>query len=108
MEFFIELEQNILVCLEAQKTQNSQSHPERKKNEAGGISFPDLDYTTKLQSSRQYGTGTKKKKKKEKKKQKNRSMEQDRKPRIKPMHLQTSNLYQRRREHAMDKRQSLQ
>ena len=37
------------------------------------------DYTTKLQSSRQYGTGTKK--------QKYRPMEQDRKPRIKPMHL---------------------
>ena len=36
------------------------------------------DYTTKLQSSRQYGTGTK---------QKYRPMEQDRKPRNKPMHL---------------------
>ena len=35
------------------------------------------DYTTKLQSSRQYGTGTK---------QKYRSMEQNRNPRDKPMH----------------------
>ena len=31
----------------------------RKKNGAGGISFPTSDYTTKLQSSRQGGTGTK-------------------------------------------------
>ena len=31
----------------------------RKKNEARGINFPESDYTTKLQSSRQYGTGTK-------------------------------------------------
>ena len=42
-------------------------------------SFLTSDYITKLQSSRQYGTGTKK--------QKYRPMEQDRKPRIKPMHL---------------------
>ena len=31
----------------------------RKKNGSGGISLPDLRNTTKLQSSRQYGTGTK-------------------------------------------------
>ena len=33
----------------------------RRKSVAGGINLPDfrLDYTTKLQSSRQYGTGTK-------------------------------------------------
>ena len=30
----------------------------RKKNGTGGINLP-VDYTTKLQSSRQYGTGTK-------------------------------------------------
>ena len=30
----------------------------RKKNGAGGIPFLTSDYTTKLQSSRQYGTGT--------------------------------------------------
>ena len=39
------------------------------------------DYTTK--SSKQYGNGIK---------QKYRSVEQDRKPRIKPMHLQPSDL----------------
>ena len=31
----------------------------RKKNGAGGISLPDSDFTTKLKSLRQYGTGTK-------------------------------------------------
>ena len=31
----------------------------RKKNGAGGIKLPDFGYTTKLQSLRQYGTGTK-------------------------------------------------
>ena len=31
----------------------------RKENGAGGINLPDSDYTRKLQSSRQYGTGTK-------------------------------------------------
>ena len=28
--FFTEVYQNILVCLQAQKTQNSQSHPEKE------------------------------------------------------------------------------
>ena len=31
----------------------------RKKNGSGGINLPDFNSTTKLQSSRQYGTGTK-------------------------------------------------
>ena len=31
----------------------------RRKNGAGESTFPTSDYTTKLQSSRQYGTGTK-------------------------------------------------
>ena len=30
-----------------------------RKNRAGGISLPDSDYMTKLQTSRRYGTGTK-------------------------------------------------
>ena len=41
--------------------------------------FLTSDYTTKIQSSRQYGTGTKK--------QKYKPMEQDRKPKNKLMHL---------------------
>jgi len=40
--------------------------------------FLTSDYTTKLQSTRQYGTGTKKE---------YRPMEQDRNPRNKPVHL---------------------
>ena len=31
----------------------------RKKNGTGGINLPDFRLTTKLQSSRQHGTGTK-------------------------------------------------
>ena len=31
----------------------------RKKNGTGGINLPDIRYTTKLQPSRQYGTGAK-------------------------------------------------
>ena len=58
-------------------TQNNQSSPERRM-ELEESTFLTSDYTTKLQSSRQYGTGTK---------QKYRPMEQDRKPRNKPMHL---------------------
>ena len=49
----------------------------RKKNGAGGITLTS-DYTTKLQSSKQYDTGTK---------QKYRPMAQDRKPRNKPTYL---------------------
>ena len=42
------------------------------------------DYTTKQQSSKPYGTAQR---------QKHRSVEQDRKPRIKPTHLQPTHLY---------------
>ena len=44
--------------METQKTPNSQSSL-RKKNGAGESTFLTSDYATKLQSSRQYGTGTK-------------------------------------------------
>ena len=50
----------------------------KKKNGVGGINLPDSDYTTKLQASRQYVLAQK---------QKYRPMEQDRKPRNKPMYL---------------------
>jgi len=53
--------------METQKTPNSQSKLEKEK-ELEESTFLISDYTTKLQSSRQYGTGTK---------HKYRSMEQD-------------------------------
>ena len=55
MVFFTELKQIIsqFVC-ETQKTLNSQSNLEKEES-----TFLTSDYTTKLQSSRQYGTGTK-------------------------------------------------
>ena len=37
-----------------------------------------------------------------------RSMEQNRQPRNKPMHIWSTNLQQRRQEHTMEKRQSVQ
>ena len=87
------------VCLEAQKTQNSQKHPEKEKwswrNQAPWLQ-------TILQSNNHQNhmvlTQT----------QKYKSGEWDRKPRIKPTHLQSTNLWQRRQEYTMEKRQSLQ
>ena len=67
------------IHMETQKTLNSQSSVERKMELEESI-FLASGYTTKLQSSRQYGTGTK---------QKYRSMEQNKKPRDKSMHLWT-------------------
>ena len=61
---------NFTVYMEIQKTSNSQSNI--KKEEWNWTS----DYTTKLQSSREYGTGTKY----------HRSMDQNKKSRDKPMH----------------------
>ena len=47
------------VCLEAQKTQNSQRHPEHKKMELEESGSQTSDYSTKQQSSKPHGTGTK-------------------------------------------------
>ena len=46
------------ICMETQKTQNSQSNLEKEKQLEESASLTS-DYITKLQSSRQYGTGTK-------------------------------------------------
>ena len=63
MAFFTELEQkNFTIHMEIQKTSNNQSSLEKDwswSNGAGGINLLTSDYTTKLQSSRQDGTGTK-------------------------------------------------
>ena len=45
--------------METQKTLNSQSNLEEKKTGLEESDSLTSDYTTKLQSSRQYGTGTK-------------------------------------------------
>ena len=47
---------NLKICMEIQKTLNSQSHFEKEKLEESGSLTS--DYAIKLQSSRHYGTGT--------------------------------------------------
>ena len=67
MVFFIELEQIIsqFVWKYKKNKQTNKKKPSiakavlRKKNGTGGINLPDFSYTTKLQSSKHYGTGTK-------------------------------------------------
>ena len=50
---------NFTIHMETQKTLNSQSSLEKRRMEMEESIFLTSDYTTKLQSSRQYGTGTK-------------------------------------------------
>ena len=59
MAVFTELEQNISQFIGKHKRPQRPKAVLRKKNGAGGITFLTSDYTTKLQSPRQYGTGTK-------------------------------------------------
>ena len=90
------------ICMETQKTLNSQSSLEGKKqswrNQAPGLQTILQSYSNQdsmvLAQKRKY-----------------RWMEQDRKPRgidRKPMHLWSPNLWQRRQRYTMEKRQSLQ
>ena len=51
---------NFTIHMETQKTLNSQSSLEKEKMELEESTFLTSDYTKKLQSSRQHGTGTKK------------------------------------------------
>ena len=79
MAFFTELEQKISQFIRKYKRPQIAKAVLRKKNGAGGINLPDY-YTTKLQSSREYGMVLAQK-------QNYRPIEKYRKPRNKPKHL---------------------
>ena len=70
--------------MEPQKTLNSQGNLE-KNNSAGSIKFPDFSLCYKAIVIKMHGTGTKKR-------HIDRSLEQNRKPRNKPLHLWSVNL----------------
>ena len=97
--FFRELEKNnFTICMEIQKTSNSQSNLE--KEEWNWRNQPAWLQTILQSHSHQDSTVLAQKKK-------NRSMEQNRKPRDKFMHLWTPYLWQRRQEYTIEKRQSI-
>ena len=78
MTFFTELEQKISQFIWKHKDPKQPKQSLERRMELEELTFLTSDYIAKTQSSRQYGTGTK---------QKYSPMEQDRKPRNRPMHL---------------------
>ena len=60
MAFFTQLEQKFLeICMETQKIPQKSKQSWERETEQEEVNAPTLDSTTKLQSSKQYGTGTK-------------------------------------------------
>ena len=100
MAFLTELEQkNLKICMETQKTLNSQSNLEEKtqswRNQAPWLQTVLQSYShqnSMVLAQRQTYI----------------SMQQDRKPRNEPTYLWSPNLWQRRQEYTTKKRQSLQ
>ena len=87
------------ICMETQKTLNSQRNLEKEKHSWRNQA---IRLQTILQSYSNQDSMVLAQK------QKYRSMEQDRRPRDKPMHIWSPSLWQRRQEHTMEKRQPLQ
>ena len=87
------------IYMEPQKTQNRQSNPEKQKPSRRHNS-PSLQEILQSHSHQNSVVLLSK--------QTDRPMEQNREPRNKPRHLQSINLWQRRQEYKMGKRQSIQ
>ena len=85
---------NFTICMETQKTLNSQSHLETEKR-SWRFQAPWIQTILQSYSNQDSMVLVQK--------QKHRSMEQDKKPRDKPMHLWSPNLWQRKQEHTMEK-----
>ena len=90
---------NFTICMEIQKTSNSQSYLEKERRMELEESTYLTSGSTKSHSYQDSMVLAQR--------QKYRSMEQNRKPRDESMHLWTPYLQQRRQEYTMEKRQSL-
>jgi len=93
---FLTRTNNFTICMEIQKTSNSQSNPEKEewnwRNQLAWLQALLQSYSHQDSMAQR---------------QKHRSIEQNRKPRDKSTHLWTPYLWQRRQEYTIEKRQSL-